>query len=264
MLLNLPGENDVANRFRPDVPPVRPRRIAAEALEQRGVEGRHVHDEDAEQREAADGIEHLDALTQGHWTRWSGRGLGRCGFGVHGRVHYTSNPHLMGPSMHSLSRSAIVLTFLALFSGATLAAESTPTPTQLPRLVRPTQYNVTIEPDPAALTFRGDVAIALDVLAPVQSITLNALDMKFRSVRFTTSTGGAAVTTEPKITIDEAAQTATFDFGKKIPSGSYWLALDYTGKIGTQAVGLFAIDYDTANGKSARCTRSSKRRTRAA
>ncbi len=152
--------------------------------------------------------------------------------------------------MHSLSRPAIVLTFLTLFSGALLAAESTatPTPTQLPRLVRPTHYNVTIEPDAAALTFRGDVAIALDVLAPVQSITLNALDMTFASVRFTNSSG-AAVTAEPKITTDEAAQTATLDFGKKIPSGSYWLALDYTGKISTQAVGLFAIDYDTTSGK---------------
>jgi aminopeptidase N len=150
--------------------------------------------------------------------------------------------------MHSLPRQAIVLTFLAFFTGAALTAESSPTPTQLPRLVRPTHYNVTIEPDAAALTFRGDVAISLEVLAPVQSITLNALDMKFASVRFTDSTG-KVVASEPKITMDEAAQTATFAFDRKIPSGSYWLALDYTGKIGTQAVGLFAIDYDTAGGK---------------
>jgi aminopeptidase N len=150
--------------------------------------------------------------------------------------------------MHSLPRQAIVLTFLVFFAGFALAAESTPTPTQLPRLARPTHYNVTIEPDAAALTFRGDVAISLEVLAPVQSITLNALDMKFASVRFTDSTG-RVIASEPKITMDEAAQTATFTFDKKIPSGSYWLALDYTGKIGTQAVGLFAIDYDTAGGK---------------
>jgi aminopeptidase N len=150
--------------------------------------------------------------------------------------------------MHSLPRQAIVLTLLAFVAGFALAAESTPTPTQLPRLVRPTRYNVTIEPDAAALTFRGDVAISLEVLAPVQSVTLNALDMKFASVRFTDGTG-KVVATEPKITMDEAAQTATFTFDKKVPSGSYWLALDYTGKIGTQAVGLFAIDYDTAGGK---------------
>lgn len=149
--------------------------------------------------------------------------------------------------MHSLPRRAMVLTFLAFLAGSVVAAESTPTPTQLPRLVRPTHYNVTIEPDAAALKFHGNIAIALEVLAPAQSITLNALDLKFASVRFTDSAG--KVSANPKITIDAAAQTATFAFDKQIPPGNYQLALDYTGIIGTQAVGLFAIDYDTAAGK---------------
>jgi aminopeptidase N len=150
--------------------------------------------------------------------------------------------------MHSFPRRAIVLMLLAFLAGCVAAAEGTPTPTQLPRPVRPTHYDVTIEPDAAALKFRGDVAIALEVLAPVQSITLNALDLQFASVRFTDNSG-QVVSTAPKITMDEAAQTATFTFDKKIPSGNYRLALHYTGKIGTQAVGLFAIDYDTAAGK---------------
>jgi aminopeptidase N len=150
--------------------------------------------------------------------------------------------------MHSSRTFASVVLFLAFLTGIAAAADSTPTPTQLPRLVRPTHYNVTIEPDAAALTFRGDVAISLEVLAPVQSITLNAVDLKFASVHFTDATGRSRHG-EPRITVNEAAQTATFAFDEKIPSGSYWLALDYTGKIGTQAVGLFAIDYDTAAGR---------------
>jgi aminopeptidase N len=151
--------------------------------------------------------------------------------------------------MHSFPGLASVLMSVVL-AGAALAADSTttPTPTQLPRLVRPTHYNVTIEPDAAALTFRGDVAIALEVLAPVQSITLNALDLEFATVRFTDG-AGKFLSEVPKITMDEDAQTATFAFGKTIPTGKYWLAIDYTGKIGTQAVGLFAIDYDTAAGR---------------
>jgi aminopeptidase N len=60
---------------------------------------------------------------------------------------------------------------------------------------------------------------------------------------------GKVVSNDPKITIDAAAQTATFAFGQTLPAGKYWLAIDYTGKIGTQAVGMFAIDYDTASGK---------------
>ena len=150
--------------------------------------------------------------------------------------------------MRKFSGLAIAVLCVACAAGPVAAAERTPTPTQLPRLVRPVHYNVTIEPDTAALTFRGDVAIELEVLAPVESITFNAVDLKFATVRFNDSTG-RSVTSEPKVTMDEAAQTATVAFGKSIPSGRYWLAIDYTGKIGTQATGLFAIDYDTAAGR---------------
>jgi aminopeptidase N len=147
--------------------------------------------------------------------------------------------------MHIFSRLATTLTLLAC---ATATAATDPTPTQLPRLVRPIHYDVTIEPDMAALTFRGDVAISLEVLAPVASITLNAVDLQFASVRFMNAEGQSRYG-EPKITFNEAEQTATIAFERNLPSGQYWLAIDYTGKIGTQATGLFAIDYDTAAGR---------------
>ena len=150
--------------------------------------------------------------------------------------------------MRELRRLTTAMLCLAWLTGPAVAAESTPTPTQLPRTVRPTHYDITIEPDAAALTFHGTVAIAVDVLAPVESMTLNAIDMKFASVRLSDGKG-KAVLAGPKITTDDAAQTATFAFGKSIPSGQYRLAIDYTGKIGTQATGLFAIDYDTAAGR---------------
>jgi aminopeptidase N len=73
--------------------------------------------------------------------------------------------------MRIFSGLAISALCAACAAGAVAAAERSPTPTQLPRLARPVHYNVTIEPDAAALTFRGDVAIELEVLAPVESIT---------------------------------------------------------------------------------------------
>ncbi len=150
--------------------------------------------------------------------------------------------------MRKFPRLTIAALCTACVFGTAAAAERTSTPTQLPRLVRPVHYNVTIEPNAAALTFRGDVAIELEVLAPVGSITMNAVDLDFTAVRFTDSAGKSA-TDAPKVSMDAAAQTATLKFGKSIPSGRYWLAIDYTGKIGTQATGLFAIDYDTAAGR---------------
>ena len=90
--------------------------------------------------------------------------------------------------MRRFSGLAIAVLCVACAAGPVAAAERTPTPTQLPRLVRPVHYNVTIEPDTAALTFRGDVAIELEVLAPVESITFNAVDLNFATVRFNDST----------------------------------------------------------------------------
>ncbi len=120
--------------------------------------------------------------------------------------------------------------------------------TQLPRNVRPTHYDVAVEPHAEALTFDGHVTVAIDVLKPTDRITLNAVDMAFSSVQLLPASGKAAWAA-PTVTVDAAAQTATFVFARPIPVGSYRLAMDYTGKIGTQANGLFAIDYDTAAGK---------------
>jgi len=62
--------------------------------------------------------------------------------------------------------------------------------------------------------------------------------------------GGAALTA--RTSVDTAAQTATFTFPRAIAPGAYRLDLAYSGKINTQANGLFALDYKTKEGKDAR------------
>ncbi len=122
------------------------------------------------------------------------------------------------------------------------------TTTQLPRNVRPAHYDVAIVPHADTLTLSGRAAISLDVLEPTATITLNALDMAFSSATLTPDGGkGRALT--PKVSVDAQAQTATFAFDKPLAPGRYRLALEYTGRIGTQANGLFAIDYDTRAGR---------------
>jgi len=122
------------------------------------------------------------------------------------------------------------------------------TTTQLPRDVVPSHYDVAVTPHADKLGFDSKVTVTVDVLKPTTSITLNAIDMSFSSVKLTPTRLKIAIG-EPKVTVDEAAQTATFTFPTPVPAGSYALAMEYTGKIGTQANGLFAIDYDTKAGK---------------
>ena len=96
--------------------------------------------------------------------------------------------------------------------------------------------------------FDGKVTVGIEVLAPASSITLNAVDLTFASGRLLPASGKGNVA-PPKVSTDDKAQTATFTFAEPLPVGSYKLAMDYTGKIGTQANGLFAIDYETKAGK---------------
>jgi aminopeptidase N len=160
--------------------------------------------------------------------------------------------------MRKLYVRRLLVSGIALaLSGASLssmAAPTTPvidastlTPTQLPRGVVPSHYDVSIVPHAAAMNFDGQVTVTVDVQQPTTSITLNAEDMAFSKVALTTVDGKSIAT--PKVSIDADAQTATFTFAKPLAAGSYKLAMTYTGKIGTQANGLFALDYDSKSGK---------------
>ncbi|WP_266181485.1 M1 family metallopeptidase [Dyella humicola] len=155
--------------------------------------------------------------------------------------------------MRKLLVSAIALALAGVsFTGMAAPADPTPatalTTTQLPRAVRPTHYNVSVVPHAASLSFDGKVSVDIEVLEPTTSITLHAIDMSFSSVQLAGPKGAPAFAA-PKVNVDDEAQTATFTFDRPIPKGSYTLAMAYTGKIDTQANGLFAIDYDSQAGK---------------
>jgi aminopeptidase N len=154
--------------------------------------------------------------------------------------------------MHRSLISAAVLALAGLSANplmaAPAAAPAARATTQLPRNVRPTHYAVSIAPDAKASAFAGKVAISLEVLEPTSSITLNAADLAFSRALLTPANGKGAPLTAT-IAVNPDAQTATFSFAQPLAKGSYTFALDYTGVIGTQAVGLFSLDYDTPTGK---------------
>jgi len=141
-----------------------------------------------------------------------------------------------------------VLFFATALASLSLAATAAPpVRTQLPDAVVPSLYDVSVTPHAASLTFDGQVTINIDVLRPTRSITLNALDLAFSSVALSGAEG--TVFPAPQVTMDAKAQTATFSFPDPVEPGAYRLALAYTGRIGTQAAGLFALDYENAAGK---------------
>lgn len=128
-------------------------------------------------------------------------------------------------------------------AGAEQAAAVT---TQLPRTARPSHYTIEITPHAQAMAFDGKVKIDIEVLAATDRIVLQAVDMRFSHSTLTTAAGKTLV---PKsVDVDAGNQTAAFVFDQPLAPGRYVLATEYSGKLGTQANGFFALDYPTANG----------------
>jgi aminopeptidase N len=123
-------------------------------------------------------------------------------------------------------------------------------PTQLPRTAIPHHYAITVTPHAGQLTFEGAVGIDLDVIKPTRTLVLNAADMNLASASIRPSNAGPAVSA--KVTIDADAETATLTFHRTLSPGAYRLNIRYSGKIHTQANGLFALDYKNKEGKDAR------------
>ena len=137
--------------------------------------------------------------------------------------------------------SSAVLAQTALLSPA--AAETITT--QLPRTVRPSHYSIEVTPHAQALTFDGKVKVEIEVLEATNQIVLQAIDMTFANSILLSADGPPM---PAKVSVDATQQTATFAFERPLTPGNYTLSTEYTGKMGTQANGLFALDYPTASG----------------
>ena len=113
-----------------------------------------------------------------------------------------------------------------------------------PADVVPVSYDVTIEPDADRLTTRGSVKIEIDVKQATRVLTLNAYQLDL--IRATLDGAPA------QISLDKAAQTATFSIAHGVRPGRHQLAIDFVGGIARTAYGLFAVDYRAPDGKPAR------------
>ena len=122
-------------------------------------------------------------------------------------------------------------------------------PTQLPRTAVPSHYAITVTPHAEQLSFDGKVRVDLKVIAATRELVFNAADLAISSATLTPANGQPMT---GAVSTDAAKQTATLAFAEQLAPGDYRLDIAYSGKIGTQANGLFALDYKDVDGKDAR------------
>ncbi|MDQ0465389.1 aminopeptidase N [Caulobacter ginsengisoli] len=116
----------------------------------------------------------------------------------------------------------------------------------LPPGVTPIHYDISVVPDAANLRFGGTMGADIVLGAPMETLTLNAANLKF----FKVAVDGRVP--DVKIAYDQDAQRASLTFAAPLPAGKHRLTIDYTGRIEQQAQGLFAIDYDGPAGEKKR------------
>jgi aminopeptidase N len=152
-----------------------------------------------------------------------------------------------------------------LLAGCTsIAAPDVPPPTlttaplpesvtsDLPRVARPLHYAIDFVPDAEKLTFTGRESIDLELFQASNVLTLHAHELVITSARvFPAEASGSGIALSPSL--DRDSQTVRFRANRPLPPGRYRVELAYTGKINTQANGLFALDYpDKRTGEEVR------------
>ena len=116
----------------------------------------------------------------------------------------------------------------------------------LPTNVRPARYDLTLTPDLAEFTFRGQETVEIEVLQPTSEITLNSAELEILSCRLNLPDGSSRAPAETSF--NEEEETATFRFGSALPVGPAKLELEFSGGLNDKLRGFYRSKYTSESG----------------
>lgn len=120
-------------------------------------------------------------------------------------------------------------------AAACMSAATSAKGQRLPDTVRPQHYSLVLTPDLKSATFTGSEKIDVQIEKPVDAITLNAIEIKFQSVK--ANLNGKVV--DAAVTEDTDKQQATFNFHQQLPAGKLTLEIEYTGILNNELRGFY-------------------------
>lgn len=110
-------------------------------------------------------------------------------------------------------------------------------PDRLPRTVVPSRYDLLLEPDLGAGTFKGSVCICVDVAEEVDEILLNAAELEIESAAIEDSSGGRKEIDD--ITLDAETERARFGLSVSVQPGRRRLRVEFTGILNDKLRGFY-------------------------
>ena len=143
----------------------------------------------------------------------------------------------------ALATTAVLACSISASAAAEPAAFSfDAAPGKLPKTVIPVHYAIELTPDLESLALAGSEVVDIEVREPTARLVLNAINTMFASATIDDDAQRADVT------LDAAAETATLSFPQPLTAGAHRLRIGFTARINKFGIGLFSVDYPTANG----------------
>src|SRR5215467_9361857 len=118
---------------------------------------------------------------------------------------------------------------------------------RLPTTVVPNRYDLRLEPDLDAATFRGEEVVQITVEEPVTEIVLNAAELVIESVAVERGDGTVV---HGSVALDADAERARFLFPSPIDPGPWRLRLVFTGVLNDRLHGFYRSTYKDDAGVS--------------
>ena len=117
----------------------------------------------------------------------------------------------------------------------------------LPETARPSKYRIKLQPDLKNFTFDGEQSVDIQVLEPTPAIVLNTIDLEISSATLHTS---GTTLSNPKVSFDKEAETATIDFGETVQPGDARLEMVFTGELNDKLMGFYRSEYTAQDGET--------------
>ncbi|XP_023935402.2 glutamyl aminopeptidase isoform X2 [Bicyclus anynana] len=115
---------------------------------------------------------------------------------------------------------------------------------RLPEHVRPTHYNLKLNPDLNKKVFEGEVQIALNISQPVKAINLHAKDLDIQNVYVKSNNQNVPVVSTKLLLSSEIFQV---NLQEVTDNAKYELHLKFTGKLDNGIVGFYASTMRTGD-----------------